>query len=500
MKKNKLNYIFTYLLIFFACLLPIASNWAIRTFNNVDLDQIFFYLKVPKTGTNKDVIGTFIKECFIPCLIFLACIILVLYILNRILSSSIYQDSKYDFKAIFSFMKNHSLFFSTLLLIVSLVISGSKFDLFQYIKSELTNSSFIEDNYVDPKEVKLEFPEEKRNLIYIYLESMEDTYLSKEQGGNQKVDLIPELSLLADQNIRFAGDGKGKGNLQIPGVGWTIAGMVAQTSGIPLDIPIEGNSYDTYKTFLPGVYSLGDILNKEGYRQMLMVGSDAAFGGRKAYFKQHGNYEIWDHKSAIKENKIPKDYNEWWGFEDEKLFSFAKEKLQMLAADPVPFNFTMLTADTHHPDGYVCPKCGKVHASQYENVISCSSKQVAEFITWIQQQPFYENTTIVLAGDHLSMNTSLFETIPESYQRSTFNTFIHSKQRLKNKELRAFSVVDLFPTTLASIGVDISGDRLGLGTNLFSDEKTLIEKYNFEKVTLELNKKSNFYNNQFLYE
>ncbi|MEG0573330.1 MAG: LTA synthase family protein [Erysipelotrichaceae bacterium] len=500
MKNNKFKYIMTYLIIFISCLLPIASNWAIRMFNNVDLDQIIFYLRVPKTGTNKDIIGTFINECFFPSLLFTIAIIIVLTVLSRLFSSSIYKDNRYDFKEIFYFIKKHCLFFSVFLFSVSLIISGTKFNLFEYIKSELTNSSFIEDNYVDPKQVNLNFPDQKRNLIYIYLESMEDTYLSKKLGGNQEVDLIPELSLLASQNIRFAGNGQGKGNLQIPGVGWTVAGMVAQTSGMPLDIPIEGNSYDTYQSFLPGIYSLGDILNKEGYKQMLMVGSDASFGGRKAYFTQHGNYQIWDHKSAIKENKIPKDYNEWWGFEDEKLFTFAKEKLQMLAADSVPFNFTMLTADTHHPDGYVCPKCGKVHASQYENVISCSSKQVAEFISWIQQQDFYENTTIIITGDHLSMNTSLFENLPQSYQRSTFNTIINSSKQLKNDKLRSFSVVDLFPTTLSAMGVDIPGNKLGLGTNLFSNKKTIIERYGFNKVTNELNKKSNFYNNQFVYE
>ncbi|MEG1629978.1 MAG: sulfatase-like hydrolase/transferase, partial [Erysipelotrichaceae bacterium] len=145
-------------------------------------------------------------------------------------------------------------------------------------------------------------------------------------------------------------------------------------------------------------------------------------------------------------------------------------------------------------------KCGKVHASQYENVISCSSKQVAEFISWIQQQDFYENTTIIITGDHLSMNTSLFENLPQSYQRSTFNTIINSSKQLKNDKLRSFSVVDLFPTTLSAMGVDIPGNKLGLGTNLFSNKKTIIERYGFNKVTNELNKKSNFYNNQFVYE
>lgn len=38
-----------------------------------------------------------------------------------------------------------------------------------------------------------------------------------------------------------------------------------------------------------------------------------------------------------------------------------------------------------------------------------------------------------------------------------------------------FNAMDLFPTILASIGASIPGERLGLGTNLFSGERTLQE-------------------------
>ena len=42
---------------------------------------------------------------------------------------------------------------------------------------------------------------------------------------------------------------------------------------------------------------------------------------------------------------------------------------------------------------------------------------------------------------------------------------------------RVYSTFDLYPTTLAALGAKIEGDRLALGTNLFSDKMTLIEKY-----------------------
>jgi len=51
----------------------------------------------------------------------------------------------------------------------------------------------------------------------------------------------------------------------------------------------------------------------------------------------------------------------------------------------------------------------------------------------------------------------------------------------------------MFPTTLAALGVTIEGDRLGIGTNLFSDTKTLTEIYGYDKLEEELNKNSDFY-------
>ena len=59
--------------------------------------------------------------------------------------------------------------------------------------------------------------------------------------------------------------------------------------------------------------------------------------------------------------------------------------------------------------------------------------------------------------------------------------------------------MDLFPTTLASMGAKIEGDILGIGTNLFSDKQTLAEIYGIEKLREELTKNSQFYNKKILY-
>lgn len=248
----------------------------------------------------------------------------------------------------------------------------------------------------------------------------------------------------------------------------------------------------------------GEVLEKNGYKNYLMIGSDSTFGGRKSYFEQHGNYEIFDVNTAIETGKMSNDDYVWWGYDDSDLITYAKEKILEISKKDKPFNFTMLTVDTHFPDGYICSKCEEIYESQYSNVIACSSKQIGEFVKWIQTQEFYDNTTIVIVGDHISMQNSIEEAAGENYERTTYNAIINPNKNLNLETLitknRLFTALDMYPTTLAALGANITGERLGLGTNLFSDKKTLMEEYGKDYFREEIEKKSNFYNSYFAFD
>lgn len=377
-------------------------------------------------------------------------------------------------------------------------------DVKEYLVSQKKESHFIEQNYVDPRTTKITFPDKKRNLIYIYLESMESTFASKGDGGGLDFNCIPELTTLAEENTNFSDSDKLGGGYPAYGGTWTMAGIFSQTSGIPIK---NSEQTDDVNATLAEQYSfssqarnLEDILADEGYNQCFMIGSDATFGGRRAYFESHGKgqTEICDYNTAKENGQIPEDYYVWWGYEDQKLFANAQEKLTELSSKDEPFNFTMLTVDTHFEDGYVCEQCqNEFGDNQYANVMACSSRQVDAFVKWIQQQPFYENTTIVISGDHLTMDSDFCNDVSEDYERSVYNVFINLPEGLdtsfEKTHNREFATLDMFPTTLAAMGVTIEGDRLALGVNLFSDEQTLTEQYGRKGLDKELMKKSKFY-------
>ena len=180
------------------------------------------------------------------------------------------------------------------------------------------------------------------------------------------------------------------------------------------------------------------------------------------------------------------------------MFDIAKDQLLEIALEDEPFNYTILTVDTHFEDGYLSLDCENKYDDKYSNVILCNDRKVYEFLDWLEEQEFYDETTIVLVGDHLSMDRNYFNDVDDDYSRTTYNVFINSSVTTKNINNRLFSSLDMFPTTLASLGVDIEGDRIALGTNLFSSRETIIEEYGYDKVFLELNKRSSFYNNKFV--
>ena len=468
-----------------------SEFWAFTTWAGLKMDEIIYHLRAPLEGTGGGMMEKYVSRCILPSILIMLCIF-----------SMIVHTRKAP-KARGLFVKR-TLVGASLALVITLVVGTVKLDVINYVKNQMQDSTFIEDNYVDPQKTAITFPEKKRNLIYIYLESMEITFSDEQSGGAFPDNVIPELTELAMEGDDFSGDtGMLNGGHVMPGSTYTMAGIFSQSTGLPLKMDLgeeftdargSFNKMNTQDSFFSGVTTLGDILEGEGYNQAFMMGSDATFGGRRLYLTEHGEYEICDYKWAIEQGLLPMDYYVFWGYEDEKLFSYAKEKVLELSKQEEPFNFSMLTVDTHFEDGYRCSLCrDDFEGNQYANSFACSSRQVNQFIRWIQEQDFYENTTIVLSGDHLTMDSDFCINVPSSYDRRTYTAYINSAcEPADPSRVREYTTLDNLPTTLAAMGVTIEGDRLGLGTNLYGTKDTLFETYGMEEFSSLLSKKSSF--------
>lgn len=478
-------------------LLMVGARWFKQTYT-IGCKELFYTLTGPLKGTSNTVIMDVIHGITKPFIKrFILCAIAAFFTMDLKVTDKLWKwCKKFDIRRAFRYMG------VALCLVYSffaLMRVDDAINLNEFIRYSGSSTNLYDKYYVEPATTGITAPEKKKNLVFLYLESMETTYASEDEGGYQDVNYMPGLTKLAYENTSFSDkEGKLGGYTPVTGVTWTMGSMMGSSSGVPYSFPIDANGMDQYDNFAPRMTNLGDILLENGYHNEFLCGSDAEFGGRKNYFTQHGNYQIYDLFTARENGIIPEDYYVWWGFEDTYLYDIAKSEIARLAEADEPFNFTFLTVDTHHMKGYVCDECGDEYDSDTANVVACADRQACEFVEWLKAQPFYEDTVLVIMGDHPRMDTYLVDGV-EYHDRKVYNCILNSDRKadpetMQNREFAAF---DMFPTILYAMGFDIDSPRLGIGTNMYSGEKTLAEELGIEKLDEELNKRSKLYLDKF---
>ena len=461
----------TYILLFISVIVFCMIYYYIFVMGTVSFYE-FAYLLSHQMGSGGSITVVFdtLIACFWPFTI-----LIVLFLLLN----------KYVFKT-----KKMKLTFSIMVLVIGLFCLVKSVHLDEYISNKSKSTDIYEKYYVDTNTVNVTLPSKKRNLIIIYLESMESSLFSKENGGAFDKSIIPELEEIAKNNLNFSNTDLLGGAYTLTSTSFTISSITASTTGTPVNIKLF-NGYSKEKPFMKNVKSLGNILRDNNYNLELIQGSDKEFGALDLYALYNGDYKVFDNNTAKEKGLVDKDYFEWWGIEDRKVLEFSKEEVLELASDNKPFMMMLFTMDTHFKDGYQDNVCTKEYDEPLANAYACSSKMVGEYLNWLSKQTFYDDTTIVLMGDHQVMQDSFYRN-HKDYDRVIYNAIINSVSTTNNKN-RMFSQYDMYPTILASIGANIPGNKLGFGVNLFSGDKTLIEELGKERFNTELLKTSEYY-------
>lgn len=463
--------ILSYILLFISVIILCMVYYYLFIMGTVSFYE-FAYLLSHRLGSGGS--GTVVLEtilsCFWPFMIFT--------LIFALLSIFVFKSPK------------KKLIFSIIVLLASLLALVKSVKLDEYIINKSKQTDIYEKYYVDTNNVNVTLPKEKRNLIIIYLESMEASLFSKENGGAFDNSIIPELEEIAKNNLSFSNTNLLGGGYTLTSTSFTISSITASTTGTPVNIKLF-DGYTKEKPFMKNVKSLGNILSDNGYNLELIQGSEKEFGALDLYSIDNGDFKVFDNNTAKEKGLVNQDYFEWWGIEDKKVLEFSKDELKELASSDKPFMMMLFTMDTHFKDGYQDKTCEKKYDEPLANAYSCSSKMVSEYLDWLKTQDFYSKTTIVLMGDHQVMQDSFYND-SKDYDRVIYNSFINSVKSGNNFN-RKFSQYDMYPTILASIGANIPGNKLGFGVNLFSGEKTMIEELGKDKFDEELLKSSEYY-------
>lgn len=342
-------------------------------------------------------------------------------------------------------------------LVVLLTVAGVP----QQATALLSRESFA-PYYTDP--VITSVPDKPRNLVTIYLESMENSFSDEDVFGE---NLLADLDEVTQDWARY------DGLREYPEGGWTMAGLVGTQCGIPLKSPLMGLGADPNHVgeraaqYLPGAVCLGDVLAENGYTNTWMGGADTEFAGKETYLRDHGYSEVkglrtWTEQGLDPDNTSP------WGLSDHALFEKARDTIDELAAKDEPFHLSLLTLDTHEPAG-LFPGCDPGDPIAMSSAIKCSMAEVKGFVEYLMEN-HADDTVIVIMGDHLkgTSGASDFKTEMNQFEDRTIVLRVWSPDKVRFA--REFSdQFSMAATTLELLDFGLEGGRAGLGVSLIGD-------------------------------
>jgi phosphoglycerol transferase len=348
------------------------------------------------------------------------------------------------------------------LLLGVLLLWAHQVSLYRYVTADF-GPDYFSSHYIPPTSVQVR-EENPKNLILIYVESLESSYSDKTLFGT---DMLTSLNHLGGVSFTHY--------QQAPGTSWTIAAIVATQCGVPLKtFTIFGGNTpgNVLNSFLPNAKCLGDILSEHGFHNVFMGGATEKFASKGKFLRSHHYDEVYGKEDWIRQGINQEETRNWsWGLSDANLFAAAKRKLRELKDSKTRFNLTLLTLDTHHPAGRLSEHCAALGYSTFGGIVQCTAEEVADFVRFIQDNGYLADTNVMILGDHLVMQNPLADKIFSLPERYIFNEFISNKPPRKNRE--DILHFDLLPTILEFVGFDVVGGRMGLGYSAFNEPKQI---------------------------
>lgn len=349
-------------------------------------------------------------------------------------------------------------YLSLILLITSLIVHPVA-KLFLGQSTVIAFTEKFEDYYHEPIVYQSQI-DDRKNLVFIYTEGLERTWLDEGLFPN----VAPNLSKFRESALDFSNI------VQMPYTSWTVAGIVASQCGLPLVTPSHGNGMSGVDVFLPGATCVGELLKANGYRIEFYGGADLEFAGKGNFFRTHGFDSVNGRKELAK--LFEPESLSGWGLYDDDLLEFTYNRFEELSAERKPFALFTLTLDTHHPKGIPSKTCTNSSLAS-ENAqttmhfaVKCSDFLISRFIQKIRKSPYSERTLVVVVSDHLSMK-SVATSYLERGDRKELFLILPGWGDWQGQIDKPGSVFDIGATTLSFLGIETS---IGFGRNLLKEE------------------------------
>ncbi|WP_117169228.1 LTA synthase family protein [Paraliobacillus sediminis] len=328
--------------------------------------------------------------------------------------------------------------------------------------------AYIEENVANQEENEMSGIAEGKNVIFISLESIQSFVINNTLNGEE---VTPFLNDLIDESYYFENfyhqTEQGK---------TSDSEFLVETGLYPLP------SGAVYFTHGQNEYNATpEILGEEGYTSAVLHSNNKSFWNRDVMYNNIGidHYYDVDSYEVTDENKVG------WGLKDKEFF---EQSIKYLQALEEPYYTRFITLTNHYPfdldeEDATIDKfdSNSKTLNQYFQTVRYTDEAVEAFFTDLKESGEYENSIIVLMGDHYGISDFHDKAMAEYLDKDEITPYDHIQlQRVPlyihipgedgDVVSEIGGQIDIKPTLLNLLGIDDSED-LSFGVDLFGADR-----------------------------
>jgi lipoteichoic acid synthase len=339
--------------------------------------------------------------------------------------------------------------------------------------------SYVKDHYAEPNDDMFGIAKGK-NVIYIHLESTQQfliDYKLKDENGVEH-EVMPFINSLYHSNSTFSFDNFFH---QVKAGKTSDAETLFENSLFGLNQGALFTQLGGKNTFESAPDILGQTL---GYTSAVFHGNTGTFWNRNETYKRFGYDYFFDasYYDVNEENSFQ------YGLHDKPFFEQSVQYLEHLQQ---PFYSKFIAVSNHYPyseftneeGGFPLATTSDETINGYFATANYLDKAVEEFFNYLKESGLYENSVIVLYGDHYGISNSRNKNLAELLGKTSASWTNYDNAALQRVPYMIHipgqtngginhtygGQVDALPTLLHLLGVDTS-NYIQLGQDLFSKQ------------------------------
>ncbi len=288
-----------------------------------------------------------------------------------------------------------------------------------------------------------------KNVLMVQVEALQDFMFDKSIGGTE---ITPNLNKLAEESAYFTNFYHQTSNGRTSDADFSAHCSMQPIMNGSVFIQYSGNTFDCTP----------DILKSHGYSANVFHAYQGGFWNRNAMYRSM-NYDMFYNLKHYQQDEAV-----GWSVGDK---SFFRQSMDVVAEQKAPFYAFMITLTSHHP--YSMPEAQKLLdvgelkdtiLGNYLQSVHYVDAAVGELIERLKSENLWDNTILVLYGDH---DNSIKEW--DQYEQFLGKPYTDFEQKRFNKQVplmihfpdsahsgeykMAAGQTDLAPTVLHLLGI-----------------------------------------------